>query len=143
MELDATQLKRAEPIEKSHLKMDDYFAILTDEERKVFLRLLKAQINWDTARTGQNPFHQLHVHPSQDQKNAAQVCSQRDRPILKIRFCATQQYSTFFHEAIQKTIEESISSTPVAMGAETVMEPKATGTISRWQKVLPVRHRVD
>ena len=52
MELDATQLKRAEPIEKSHLKMDDYFAILTDEERKVFLAI--AETAMEPKATGTN-----------------------------------------------------------------------------------------
>lgn len=87
--------------------MDDYFAILTDAERRVFLAITESahQLGYRAKRDKTRSLSYTFTH-RKVKKTLLRFATNRDKPILKIRFCATQQYSTFFHEAIRKTIEE-------------------------------------
>ena len=87
--------------------MDDYFAILTDAERRVFLASSENayQLGYRAKRDKTRSISYTFTH-RKVKKTLLRFAVSRDRPILKIRFCASQRYSTFFHEAIRKTIEE-------------------------------------
>ena len=87
--------------------MDDYFAILTDDESRVFLAIaeLAFGLGYKARKDKVNAIGYSFTH-SRVKKLLLRFTSFQGKPILRIKFFVSPAYSNFFHEAIRATIEE-------------------------------------
>ncbi len=87
--------------------MDDYYAILTEEERDVFSSIADFAFNlgYKAKKDKTNAIGYSFKH-SKLSKQILRFTSSRGKPVLRIKYFASPAYSEFFHEAIRATIEE-------------------------------------
>lgn len=87
--------------------VDDYFAILTDVERKVFSTIAEHAFSWGykAKKDKVNAIGYTFTH-SKVKNQILRFTSSKEKPILRIKFFASPAYSGFFHEAIRAAIEE-------------------------------------
>jgi len=87
--------------------MDDYYAILTDDEKRVFLAIAEYafSLGYKAKKDKVKAIGYSFTH-SKVKKQILRFTSSNGKPILRIKFFASPTYSKFFQEAIRATIEE-------------------------------------
>lgn len=87
--------------------MDDYFAILTDDEKMIFSAIAEHafSLGYKAKRDKVKAIGYSFSH-RRVKKQILRFTSSQGKPILRIKFFAAPTYSDFFHEAIRTTIEE-------------------------------------
>ena len=87
--------------------MDDYFAILTADEKRIFSTIAEYafSLGYKARRDKTSAIGYSFIH-SQVKKQIVRFTSSQNKPILRIKYFASPDYSPFFHEAIRATIEE-------------------------------------
>ena len=87
--------------------MDDYYAILTDDERRVFSAIAEYAfgLGYNAKKDKVQAIGYSFTH-SKVKKQILRFTSSNGKPILRIKFFASPTYSNFFQEAIRTTIEE-------------------------------------
>ncbi len=87
--------------------MDDYFAILTDDEKMIFSTISEYVfgLGYKAKRDKVKAIGYSFTH-SRVKKQILRFTSFQGKPILRIKFFVAPSYSDFFHEAIRATIEE-------------------------------------
>ncbi|MEM5774008.1 MAG: hypothetical protein AAGU05_03330, partial [Anaerolineaceae bacterium] len=84
--------------------MDDYLALLTDEEKPVILALAGAalglgyRVKRDKTKDLSYGFAHSKVH-----KRVLRFSLNKGKPMLRLKYFAAPEYSAFFHEAIRRT----------------------------------------
>lgn len=88
-------------------QMDDYFATMTDAEKTVFLAIARPAftLGYKAQRDKSKSIGYTFTH-SKVKKRILRFSSNRGKPIIRIKFFASPNYSNFFQEAIRMTIEE-------------------------------------
>jgi hypothetical protein len=87
--------------------MDDYFAILTDNERKVFSAIAEHafSLGYKAKKDKVNAIGYTFTH-KKVKNQILRFTSSKGKPILRIKYFASLAYSDFFHEAMRAAIEE-------------------------------------
>lgn len=87
--------------------MDDYFAILTDDEKMIFSTIAEHAfgMGYKAKRDKVKAIGYSFTH-SRVKKQMLRFTSSQGKPVLRIKFFAAPAHSDFFHEAIRATIEE-------------------------------------
>lgn len=87
--------------------MDDYYAILTDNERRVFSAIAEYAfgLGYKAKKDKVQAIGYSFIH-KKVKKQILRFTSSKGKPILRIKFFASSTYSNFFQEAIRATIEE-------------------------------------
>jgi hypothetical protein len=87
--------------------MEDYLAILTDNERMVFSAIadFAFSLGYRAKKDKSNAIGYSFTH-SRVKKQILRFTSAKGQPILRIKFFASKDYSDFFHQTIRATIEE-------------------------------------
>lgn len=87
--------------------MNDYYTILTDDERMVFSAIAEYafSLGYKAKKDKINAIGYSFMH-SKVKTQILRFTSSNGKPILRIKFFASPTYSKFFHEAIRATIEE-------------------------------------
>jgi hypothetical protein len=87
--------------------MDDYFAILSDDEKMIFATIAENAfgLGYKAKRDKVKAIGYSFTH-NKVKKQILRFTSSQGKPILRIKFFAAPTYSEFFHEAIRATIEE-------------------------------------
>lgn len=88
-------------------QMDDYFATMADHEKTVFSAIARYAftLGYKAHRDKSKSFGYTFTH-SKVKRHTLRFASNRGKPIIKIKFFASPDYSNFFQEAIRLTIEE-------------------------------------
>jgi len=87
--------------------MEDLFAFLSDTEARVFkaIAVHANSLGYRPKRDKTAAPSYSFVHPK-IRRHILRFTLNRGKPILKLKYYAAPEYSTFFHEAIRTTIEE-------------------------------------
>jgi hypothetical protein len=87
--------------------MDDYFAILTEEERSKFSALAEhaIRLGYKAKKDKVKAIGYSFTH-NKVKNQILRFTSTKGKPILRIKFFASPRYSEFFHEAVRAAIEE-------------------------------------
>jgi len=87
--------------------MDDYLALLTEDERTILsaISAYAFSLGYKAKKDKTSALGYTFAH-SKVKKPILRFTSQHGKPILRLKFFASKSYSSFFHEAIQRTIEE-------------------------------------
>ena len=88
-------------------QMDDYFATLVDDEKRIFSAIARYafSLGYRARRDKTKTLGYSFTH-SKAKKQILRFSSSRGKPMLKMKFFASPNYSKFFHEAIRTVIEE-------------------------------------
>lgn len=87
--------------------MSEYFDKLTGEQKKDFMAIhdLLCQLGYKPAKANTQELNIVFKN-GQTREHIAKFSIENDRPVLKIKFYSSKNYSGLFAEAIRKTIEE-------------------------------------
>jgi hypothetical protein len=87
--------------------MNDYFATLRDDEKNVFSAIANYAFSLGyKARKDKSKTLSYTFSHSKVKKTILRFSTEKGRPIIKIKFFASQAYSDYFQEAIRTVIEE-------------------------------------
>lgn len=88
-------------------EMDDYFNLLTEDEKAVYSAIAEVafSLEYRVKRDKTQAIGYTFTH-RKVKKHILRFSLNRGKPILRLKFFASPQYSHFFHEAIRATIEE-------------------------------------
>jgi hypothetical protein len=87
--------------------MDDYFDTLTDDEKTIFSAIagFAFSLGYKAKRDNTKSIGYTFTN-SKVKKHILRFSSNKGKPIIKIKFFASQEYSDFFHEVVRTVIEE-------------------------------------
>lgn len=87
--------------------MDDYFKTLTDDEKAVFSTVADYafSLGYKAKKDKSKTLSYTFIH-HKVKKTLLRFSTEKGRPIIKIKFFASQDYSNYFQEAIRTVIEE-------------------------------------
>lgn len=88
-------------------EMKDYFEILTDKQKKIFEEIFFHLVNlgYKPKKEKKKSVSYNFVHKT-IKNGIFKFSSERGVPFLKMKFFASKEYSAYFSETLQKTIEE-------------------------------------
>lgn len=88
-------------------QMSDYFETLTEMEKPVFSAMAEFafQLGYKAKRDKSKTLSYTFTHRNV-KKYILRFSSEKGKPIIKLKFFASKQYSEFFQEAIRTVIEE-------------------------------------
>ena len=87
--------------------MDDYFETLTAEEKAVYSALAEYafSLGYKAKKDKTKTLSYTFIHPRVKQR-ILRFSSDKGKPVVKLKFFASQSYTPYFHEAIRTVIEE-------------------------------------
>ena len=87
--------------------MEDYLASIPDPDHIIFSAVAKfaASLGYKPKKDKSKTLSYTFVH-GQQKKTILRFSSNRGRPVIKVRYSASPEYSAFFHEAVRTVIEE-------------------------------------
>jgi len=87
--------------------MEDYLAALSMTEQTTFSAIAEfaASLGYMPKQDKSKTLSYTFIHRKQ-KKTILRFSSNRGRPVIKVRYSASPEYSAFFHEAVRTVIEE-------------------------------------